>query len=217
MVTRDDIQAMVGALADDGFNVTPREIALAMLCHVMDCGEVAYALLYGGTAEDMDAMFSSPEYEAVDAYYTKMFGADALSYDEVKRGLERDIVQMQDFIKDNQKTGALEPRDIAALMGRISDMRVKLVDKFGTAEKSEEHKIVVLNKFNDICPWCGREISVPKENRAAGDNDGRVQTDHSETSRQSGAASHDEAVHPRRGAGISARSLRGGRGGADKG
>lgn len=217
MITRDDIQSMVGALADDGIGVTPREIALVMLCHLMDCGEIAYSLLYGGTASDMDSMFSSPEYKAADAYYTKMFGGDALSYDEVKRGLEQDIVQMSEFIKTNQASGALEPKDIAALMGRISDMRVKLVDKFGTAEKSEEHKIVVLNKFNDICPWCGREVSVSAGSRSIRDNDGGIQTDNSESSRESRPTASDEAVHPRRGAGMAVRSLRGRRGGADKG
>lgn len=215
MITRDDIRDIVGALSDDGIAVTPREIALVVLCRAMDCREIAYALLYGGTAEDMEAMFSSAAYSALDAYYARMFDADEMSYDEVKRSLEQSIRDIDDLLKNSRDS--LEPKDVAALTGRSADMKVKLVDKFGTSGKSEEHKIVVLNKFNDICPWCGREISVNKDTRAGDDDDRRISAGNIGASRASGTASHDEAVHPRRGAGISARKVRGRGRGTDEG
>lgn len=215
MVTRNDIQAMIADLGDGGVTVTPREVALVMLCHVMDCSEIAYALLYGGTAEDMDNLFSSPEYAAVDAYYSRTFGEDGMSYDEVKRSLEQSIRDIDDLLRDPKVT--LDPKDVAALTGRSADMKVKLVDKFGTSQKSEEHKIVVLNKFNDICPWCGREISVMKNARTGEDDDKRIPAGNKETPFQSGTAFNDKAVHPGRGAGISSRKVRGRSRGTDQG
>ena len=203
MVTSDDINAIIATLAEDGVTVTSREIALVLLCHQMDCREVAWQLLYGGTADEMTSMFESPQFAALEAYYNRMFGGDELSYDEVKRGLEKNIKDMEDFIQNSKDN--LEAKDLAALMGRVSDMRVKLVDKFGTSEKSEEHKIVVLNKFNDICPWCGREVSIMKNTHTDDGDVKRIQSADRSPALQSGAASTNQAVHPRRSARISPR------------
>lgn len=169
---QSDIDDMIAVLADDGFRVSARDIAFCVLCSQIDNRELAYGLLYGdkGTSE---RLCSTPDFQALEAYYQRMYGAEGMSYDEVKRGLEQDLADLDSFVRHNGSD--LDAKEMAALMGRKADLRVKLVEKFGTSGKSEEHKIVVLNKFNDICPWCGREISVNR-NRADGTDARKLRT-----------------------------------------
>ena len=74
--------------------------------------------------------------------------------------MENDLRDIEDFINTNKDM--LEPKEMAALIGRKSDIRVKLAEKFGTSDKSEENRVVVIAKYNDICPYCHREISIKK-------------------------------------------------------
>ena len=72
-----------------------------------------------------------------------------ITFDENRAGMEDDLRYIEKFIKE--KEGILDPKDIAALMGKKSDLRVKLNDKFGANEQKEEQRIIVMHKSDFIC------------------------------------------------------------------
>jgi hypothetical protein len=42
----------------------------------------------------------------------------------------------------------------------LADLSVKLNDKFNVADNTKNQVVIVNQKFNDVCPYCNREISA---------------------------------------------------------
>lgn len=82
----------------------------------------------------------------------------SLTYDELKAGLESDLRALI-ALRDNPDTN-LSTAEQVQITKQIADIRVKLTEKFGTTEQSGEQRVVVLTKFDSICPYCGREICI---------------------------------------------------------
>lgn len=180
MLDKDAVRRIIAGMQDNGYKACLRDIAYVLLCMHIGDRQLAYLAAFG---ENMDSG-KVADYSEADRMYTlsklireeigKAYEVkqnpddrkdedgkpDGMSYDEVKAGLEDDLRRLI-AIRDNMKDDA-DPREAATIAGRIADIRMKLVERFGTQSKSEEGRIVVLQKFNDICPYCHREIAVRK-------------------------------------------------------
>lgn len=178
MLDKNAIKRIIAKMQDTGYNVCLRDIAYVLLCLHINDKPLAYLAAFG---ENIDAK-GIADYSESDRMYTlsTLMKAetekgsevkqdlddtededklpDSMSYDEVKAGLEDDLRRLI-AIRDNMGETA-DPKEAATIAGRIADIRMKLVERFGTQSKSEEGRIVVLQKFNDICPYCHREIAV---------------------------------------------------------
>ena len=177
MLDRDKVKGIVSEMQDEGYKVCLRDIAYVLLSRHINDRALAYLAAFGENIEDkkLSKYCGSDRMSALVVLVDKALAqdeekhdgadgedsvkpADGMSYDEVKSGLEDDLRRLI-AIRDNMGEDA-DPKEAATIAGRIADIRMKLVERFGTQSKSEEGRVVVLQKFNDICPYCHREIAV---------------------------------------------------------
>ena len=71
--------------------------------------------------------------------------------------MEKLITDLTQEIKDDNFA---EDRDKLMAQKTVADLRIKLADKFGVQEMTQEQIVIVEPKFNAICQ-CGREIHTP--------------------------------------------------------
>lgn len=85
----------------------------------------------------------------------------SMTFEENREGIEtqlREIVELKkeamNPMSDEQGT---DLKTLALLQKTEADLRVKLNDKFGAAEKTAEQYIIVQPKYNKICPYTRHE------------------------------------------------------------
>lgn len=82
----------------------------------------------------------------------------SMTFEENREGIEtqlREIVELKKAAMDEENGTDL--KTLALLQKTEADLRVKLNDKFGAAEKTAEQYIIVQPKYNKICPYTRHE------------------------------------------------------------
>lgn len=82
----------------------------------------------------------------------------SMTFEENREGIEtqlREIVELKKEAMDSVDGADL--KTLALLQKTEADLRVKLNDKFGAAEKTAEQYIIVQKKFDFICPYTRHE------------------------------------------------------------
>jgi hypothetical protein len=137
-------------------NVKIRDISFVLLLQKIEDENVCYSALFGTdfTEDDLSDYVSSDKITYLkELLKPKKRSAKSdnnnITFDENRAGMEEDLRYIDKFIKDNEKS--LDPKEIAALMGKKSDLRVKLNDKFGVSEQKDEQRIIVMHKSDFIC------------------------------------------------------------------
>lgn len=82
----------------------------------------------------------------------------SMTFEENRAGIEQQLKEILELKKQcTDEDGKSDVKTMALLQKTEADLRVKLNDKFGAAEKSAEQYIIVQPKFNHICEWTRRE------------------------------------------------------------
>lgn len=82
----------------------------------------------------------------------------SMTFEENRAGIEQQLKEILDLKKQCiDEDGKSDVKTMALLQKTEADLRVKLNDKFGAAEKSAEQYIVVQPKFSHICEHTRRE------------------------------------------------------------
>lgn len=169
VLTSQQVRDLVLSLRSRGFDVGLRDVSFAVLSLVYADEALAFRALFGDTPEvSLDEYAAQPKIDevksaiSVDAQ-TSETGSDGpvVSFDDLKEGLIADMRALEALrdSKDDEGRPALEPKEMAQVVGRIADIRVKLTEKFNTTERVVEQRVVVEQKFDSICPNCGHEIA----------------------------------------------------------
>lgn len=85
----------------------------------------------------------------------------SMTFEENREGIETQLREIVELKKEamnpmGDEQGA-DLKTLALLQKTEADLRVKLNDKFGAAEKTAEQYIIVQKKFDFICPHTRRE------------------------------------------------------------
>jgi hypothetical protein len=154
----DDIKCLISSAKGKGLSVKIRDIAFVYLRQKIDDDNVCYSALYGTDFNDSELKeyvgsskiaYLNKELKPKNIIKPKETNPNTITFDENRAGMEEDLRYIDKFIKDNEKD--LDPKEIAALMGKKSDLRVKLNDKFGANEQKDEQRIIVMHKSDFIC------------------------------------------------------------------
>lgn len=160
-----------------GHDVRIRDIAYAILRMKLDDSYLAYNVVFGVPKDkDIEAYESLASNKFLYEYFVEQ-------EDEARKKIEKDTTD-DDFLRLMQTKKVMDINDISfeenkaamveliqrtedALAANkidtdkglkiIADLRVKLNDKFGASEKSNEQYIVVQPKFNTVCPHTRKE------------------------------------------------------------
>lgn len=161
MIDNDKLKVIIDGFAKNNVKIRVRDIAFAILSQQMD-GSTAYQCLFGTAAEeDYDAYAKSEEVVTLLDFLKNeklILTADgeykSITFDENRRAME-------ELIRKTEREMAAGTVEMGQGLKIISDIRVKLNDKFNVSEDVAERVIIVEKKFNDVCENCGHEIYVP--------------------------------------------------------
>lgn len=81
----------------------------------------------------------------------------SITFEENRAGMEEQIREIREAITKGMKDETLDDKTFGILQKTLADLRSKLNDKFGAAEKTAEQYIIVQKKFDFICPHTRRE------------------------------------------------------------
>ena len=167
------VRDLVMGLRDAGHDVGLRDAAYALLARTMGASRhLGYRAIFGDNPEVAFDLYEKEERvirmrDEVERLLESLPAesrGDTVSFDELKQGLIDDMHALEELRDSrNPETGAplLDAKEMAQVVARIADIRVKLTEKFGTTERIIEQRVVVNAKFNAICPHCGHEVSAP--------------------------------------------------------
>lgn len=174
---------MIAKITEDakkrGHDVRIRDIAYATLRVVLKDELIAYTVVFGAPNVDSDIT----AYDGLEStkYLVRWFEKELKPKSE-KKDSDSDLIKKLSDKKSEQsddgsitfeenragmeqllleiaaaKTSDLPPRELVPLLKAEADVRSKLNDKFGAAEKQNEQYIIVQPKYNTICPHTQRE------------------------------------------------------------
>jgi uncharacterized protein YyaL (SSP411 family) len=175
MITQSNLREIVAEMKARGYDVAASDICYYLLCELIEDERTVYKALYGERPEEPYEVYTiSNKTQELKNYLDGKFqfegkpdagSVDELSFDDLKQGLVEDmnaLLELRDSVDDEGRP-VLDPKEMASVVRQIADIRVKLTEKFGTTEKSEEQRVVVLQKYDSICPYCGREIALGRK------------------------------------------------------
>lgn len=168
-----------------GYDVRIRDVGYAILCSKLDDANMAYMLIFGddGNLETFSKLdrikylvryFQSEKLQAKEkdeaAEIANLIakskgkknddGDGSMTFEENREGIEQQLREIVELKKDAMNPTEGEGADLktlALLQKTEADLRVKLNDKFGAAEKTAEQYIIVQPKFTKICPYTRHE------------------------------------------------------------
>lgn len=165
----DDIKKTIEDCKSMGFDLRMADIFYTFALQGFNDKNLVYAMLFGkGKTGDLvvEAYDSSKKIKFLKKYmktnfFDKNSGKTANAkkqYDDIS--FEENKAYMLKLKKDTEEAmskGDIEKKDGLKI---LTDLSVKLNDKFAVSEKQDEQRIIVYKKYNDTCV-CGREIYRP--------------------------------------------------------
>ena len=156
MISNENIKNIIADLQNRDIEVRVRDIAYVSLKHLFNDINVSYKAIFGN-AEDYEVSDydGSTVIEELTKYMEDNFFnvADSdISFEENKAYMLKLKSEVERSIKENKI-----PKKDGYKM--LTDISIKLNDKFNVSEDVRDSVVIVNNKYNDICPRCHTEIS----------------------------------------------------------
>lgn len=178
------IETVIDKAKKKGYDVRVRDIGYAILCAKLDDSQIAYMLIFGDDGNH-DAFVTLDRIKYLVNYFkgetlkakekneaseiakliakskgkkTDATNDGSMTFEENREGIEQQLREIVELKKDamSDECGA-DLKTLALLQKTEADLRVKLNDKFGAAEKTAEQYIIVQPKCNHICEHTRRE------------------------------------------------------------
>lgn len=165
MISNEQIKKIIEDCAKENHKISVRDIAYVLLCMHFDDSMVAYKALFGNDSDyvqeyhntydqtlDMNYLRTYMEFQLQGQGNKKLNISDDISFEENK-------AYMLKLKKDTEE--AMAKKEIPKKDGLkiLTDISTKLNDKFNVSESAQDQVVYVFEKYNDICPNCGKEIS----------------------------------------------------------
>ncbi|MBO7684840.1 MAG: hypothetical protein J6Y20_04735 [Lachnospiraceae bacterium] len=169
-LTSQQVKEIVQGLRSRGLDARLRDVSFVVLASVFGDEALAFRAIFGDRPQcPLEEYLEQPMVQEVKASIAaaspssdEPAEAQAISFDDLKDGLIADMRALEELreAKDEKGVPVLDPKEMAQVVARLADIRVKLTEKFNTTERVIEQRVVVDQKFDSVCPWCGREIAL---------------------------------------------------------
>lgn len=154
------IKRIVENCKDKGYSISIRDISYIILKNTYSDKLLAYKSIYSKDATELESDIHAEREEIV--YLEKVINeinGEKRDVKKIEASLtfeeNRDaLIDMLNEIEEAYDNGEISYKDKAKI---VTDIRIKLNDKFGTAEQSQIQYIYVEPKFNFICPHTRKE------------------------------------------------------------
>lgn len=169
----ENISKIVSDCEQAGYNIRMADIGYIGLLNFFEDKEIAYEIIFRNDSAktSVKEYEKSPQTKYLKQYIKENFRdleGEKYSSQKSKNATERyksltfeenkeAMILMLGELKQAFDNKLLEYKDYAKM---VSDIRIKLNDKFQVSDKTDDKMIVVNSKYNDICPYCSHEIRV---------------------------------------------------------
>ena len=160
-LTVEKVGEILTNASSQGANLKVRDIAYVLLRRYFDDRSYAWRVCFSDSDYDektMDAYEEGIGYQFLKEVLMEVRDKGGLLYDE-DITFEENKAYMLKLKRDTEmamEAGELEKKDGLKI---LSDLSVKLNDKFSVQAEVKDQMVIVEQKYNDICPRCQTEIS----------------------------------------------------------
>lgn len=166
MINKEQIKKIIVESKATGYNIGLRDISYILLCERIEDKAIAYKALFGAdidyNPENVSFYDKKKEISFLRDYITfnctekkatkKKGNFEDISFDENKAYM----LKLKKDTEKAMKDGEIEKKDGLKI---LTDLSVKLNDKFNVTDSSKEQLIFVNAKYDSVCPRCGVEVS----------------------------------------------------------
>ena len=164
MISNEQIKRTIEDCARANHTISVRDISYVLLCMQFDDTLVAYKCIFGNDYDYNQEYHATYDQTATMAYL-KTYVEFTLLNDKKKKKKSEDIsfeenkeymLNLKRQTEEAMASGEIDKKDGLKI---LTDISVKLNDKFNVSDSTQEQMVVVNTKYDAVCPSCGREIS----------------------------------------------------------
>jgi hypothetical protein len=160
-LTIDKVGEILTNASSQGANLKVRDIAYVLLRRYFEDRSYAWRVCFTEADYDektIDAYEEGIGYQFLREVLAEVRDRGGLLYDE-DITFEENKAYMLKLKRDTEmamEAGDLEKKDGLKI---LSDLSVKLNDKFSVQAEVKDQMVIVEHKYNDICPYCQHEVA----------------------------------------------------------
>ena len=160
-LTIEKVGEILTAASAHGANLKVRDIAYVLLRRYFDDRSYAWRVCFTDANYDektIDAYEEGTGYQYLKEVLMEVRDRGGLLYDE-DITFEENKAYMLKLKRDTElamEANELEKKDGLKI---LSDLSVKLNDKFSVQAEVKDQMVIVEHKYNDICPYCQHEVA----------------------------------------------------------
>jgi hypothetical protein len=160
-LTIDKVGEILTNASSQGANLKVRDIAYVLLRRYFEDRSYAWRVCFSDSDYDektIDAYEEGIGYQFLREVLAEVRDRGGLLYDE-DITFEENKAYMLKLKRDTEmamEAGELEKKDGLKI---LSDLSVKLNDKFSVQNEVKDQMVIVEHKYNDICPYCQHEVA----------------------------------------------------------
>lgn len=163
MINNDTLNAIVSEAKNAGYDIKVRDICYTLLCRYFDDAETVYRCLFDPHGIESEAAMNTYQKSSKMAYlesamrpYTyKQKGKKT----EATITFDENLAYMLKIKKETEESLAKGEIKKEAGLKILSDITVKLNDKFNVSEEVKDQIVVVNQKYDDVCSYCSHEVA----------------------------------------------------------
>lgn len=157
VLNNEKINEIIAKCAENSHVVRVRDVSYVILSHFYEEKEVAYRCIFG------DDGYYETYIKDRSIVYLEKYIQDFLFYADSKKDITFEenkayMLKLKKETEDAMASGEIDKKDGLKI---LSDISVKLNDKFSVSEEVKEQLIYVNVKYNSICEACGHELYIP--------------------------------------------------------
>ena len=160
-LTIEKVGEILTNASSHGANLKVRDIAYVLLRRYFEDRSYAWRVCFSDADYDektIDAYEEGIGYQFLREVLAEVRDRGGLLYDE-DITFEENKAYMLKLKRDTEmamEAGDLEKKDGLKI---LSDLSVKLNDKFSVQAEVKDQMVIVEHKYNDICPYCQHEVA----------------------------------------------------------
>lgn len=154
-----DIVDIIDQCAKKGYNIKVRDISYLYLCEIYVDDTIAYKSIFG---DDDDSVIYEYKHSNKIKYLKSILDTNMVDTKMTQKDISFEENKAYMLSLKKQTEEAIEKEEIDKKDGLkiLADLSVKLNDKFNVADNTKNQVVIVNQKYNDVCPYCNREISA---------------------------------------------------------
>lgn len=148
-----------------GHDVRVRDICFIILCKYLENKETVFRCLFdSGTEKDIKNYTECAKMQYLESYMlANSIGGDETQTNNASISFDENLAFMLSLKQRTQEEMDLGTVDTATGLKILADISVKLNDKFKVEREQKDQVVIVNQKYNDVCEYCGHEIYTPSK------------------------------------------------------